>query len=233
MSDLGSYFNSYAKVAPQWAKFVHEQHAKGRPAFSGFDLDETNIKEDGTPELIEITADNYPQIYRQLHEECDLRDVYAPTCYVDTTGRLSGGQAYPGAYAIAIDDDLQEISSEKELRWLIAHELKHLYQADSDNLDDIKKLEDDADRSGVESVGIDVAKSMLYKMAVVKISNQTGISAKFLDKCLPKSLITGFPFAIDSRETELSKFKIVKDIYHPSFPERLNAMQEHLGTLES
>ncbi len=80
------------------------------------------------------------------------------------------GEAFSYLYAITIEDGLYDLCSQEELRWIVAHEIKHLYQGEWNNDEEYKKRELDADRAAVESVGYEVAKSFMHKLSSLKIS---------------------------------------------------------------
>ncbi len=234
MNDLKTYFGSYAKVAPAWAEFVKHCDEKGMKAMPGFrseDLNEWKNK-DGSPQLIEVNEQNYPKIYKALHEECEFRKIPVPACYVNTSGKGGGGSAWQDFYAISIEEFFYDFCNERELRWIVAHEIKHLYHPQYKTPEEACLAEDDCDRAGVEAAGYEAAVSYFQKLTAFKLGSKIGISPRVVHAVLPAFLSSHFPVAISANNTNLARLHIARDPLHPSPLHRMRAMYEHSQALE-
>ena len=227
MSEFSSYFGSYAHANPVWSEFVEDCETRGKIAWPGYEPEQQE-----SLGLVEVTSENYPKIYSALVKECEFRDISMPACYVDPTGNTDVGWATRENYTVAINESLHDICTEEELRWLIAHEVKHLFQATSDDLDECKLAEIDADKCAVESTSFQTAESFKHKAEAHSFGKIVGAPFKVVNALLPRFLTAHKPFAVHLDRTESGRFKVGFDYGYPTNRQRMRIMREHESALE-
>lgn len=233
MLQLTDYFGKYAHVHPDWVAFLRHCESEGLIASSGFSPHELEgyLNKSGEPALIQVDETNFPRLYKAARAECGFRGIPLPAIYVDTTGEGSGGRAYADRYAFHIERDLIPFLSDKELRWIVAHEIKHLYQGGSETPEESLEAEDYSDRAAVESTDYETAVSFFQKLAAFKIGYKTGVSPDVLNVVLPAFLSSHFPFSISANDTDLRRLHIANDPWHRSPYSRMRVMREHSAKL--
>jgi hypothetical protein len=164
-----------------------------------------------------VTEQNYPKIYKALEEECAFRRVEMPACYVDATGETRLGRALQEDYTLLIDKRSNDMFSDGEMRALMAHELKHLYQGKIETTEQSIAAEYDSDRAAVTSTDYATIKSYVDKAIHMMIDDNvpTGVLRKFVH-----GVHHTFPGLI------AENFMIQIDEYHPSPANRMRAMRE-------
>jgi len=164
---LSPYFNSHARLSPLRAAFL-KNNARREPGYNDTYVANTTAP-DGGPGLVPVTANNYPRLYAALKAECTFRGVAMPACYVDRLGGpLYLGMAHPDIYAIRVQEAAYNLFDADELRALIAHELKHMYQGKSETAYGARLNELDADRAAVQSIGYAVIRRYVHKVAAAQ-----------------------------------------------------------------
>lgn len=159
--DFSKYFDSYRHRAPSWVAHVQ----KTGDVSPGLDAeDEKNYTR--------VTAENYPKIYNALKEECEFRGVEIPACYLDSSGKTRLGQAVQENYTLLIDARTDSVMNEKEMRVLMAHELKHLYQGDIITTEQSILAEYDSDRAVAGSGNYATIKSYVDKAIHIMIDEK-------------------------------------------------------------
>lgn len=233
MLELSDYFGTYAHVAPSWGDFVEKCMANGGSPVAGFhpDLLEDSKNQDGSPMFIEVGQENFPRLYQATVDECNFRNIPMPAVYVDTTGEGSGGRAFRNIYAFHVERDLIPFLTDKELRWIVAHEVKHLHQCDYETPEESLLAEDDCDKAAVESTDYKTAVSFFQKLAAFKIGYKTGVSPTVLNTVLPAFLTSHFPLSVSANETTLLPPRLAKDEWHRSPLARMGVMKEHTQSL--
>jgi len=184
----------------------------------------------GNPELVKVNAESFPKVYSALLEECAFRNVPMPACYVDTTGECSLGYAIRDIYSIFVEPAIEERFTQEEIRLLIAHELKRLYQCNYETAEDSCLAEFDCDRASIESGDYKTLLSYSKKVGLMQIEKSVpkrlqGL-ASFLYKAFSKTINENFPISIDRNKTTFIPLNIVKDYDHPSPAARMKHMRE-------
>ncbi len=176
----------------------------------GFDAERKKLYEP-------VTEQNYPKIYNALKAECAFRGFEMPACYVDHTGETRLGRAFYEDYTVLIDKKSDEIFNEGEMRALMAHELKHLYQAASQTTQQSKMAEYDSDRAAIGSTDYVTVRSYVDKAIDMMI-----------DEKVPTSILRGFVHGIHHPYPGLiaENFFLPLDRYHASPESRMSAMRE-------
>ena len=165
MLKFSDYFDTYAHVNPIWAS----KRGSYRPGFN-----EASARENG---LIRVTKGNdIYGLYPMVEAECKKRSIDMPAVYLDTKNDpelinvVDTGGSQPQAYAIAFSEQhikslnkgffsILNIGAFKQLiqgakKYLVAHEIKHLYQDNPKNSAEHHAIEYDADRAGINSSGL-------------------------------------------------------------------------------
>jgi hypothetical protein len=213
--DFRSYFDSYQKRSPVWAERVRKKQSD----VPGFDAE--TIKKSG---LVEVTPENHPKIYQALKEECEFRGVEMPACYVDHDRRVTLGAAIPEEYTLIIDERSNRIFTQKEMRALVAHELKHLYQAKKETAQESLEAEYDSDRAAVSSTDYKTIRSYVDKAIHMMI-----------DEKVPISILRKFMHGIHDAFPGLiaENFMIPTSRSHPSPASRMSAMRSHADKVQA
>ncbi|MGQ0527689.1 MAG: hypothetical protein ACT4OY_06665 [Alphaproteobacteria bacterium] len=155
MSDITSYFNRYDRKSPAREAFLKSGEEK--PAWLNH------------PSLEKVTAENYPKLYRAVTAECVFREIERPEFYVDKGGDSRLGAAYEDLYTVLVESDAYEVFDENELRALVSHEIKHLYQGEAKNSKETRLNELDADRAAVQSTNYKTIQSYIHKAIALEI----------------------------------------------------------------
>lgn len=214
MSDFTSYFGSYARRSPAW----QERVSKNETIVPGY-TEEELAKFDAEEGMLcyeRVNADNYPKIYAALREECEFRNVEMPACYIDHTGGTRLGQAIGARYTVLIQPEIAEDMTEDEAQALVSHEIKHLYQDDSETAEQSRLAELDCDESAVTSTSYKTIQSYVHKAATCMIKDR-----------LPQPL-QGIALAFHRTFPNLAaEFCFLRlDDWHPSPGHRMMAMRE-------
>ena len=206
-----SYFGSYDR-RPAWEQRVH---ITGN-SMPGYTPGMMQFRETLEP----VTPDNFPLIYNALAAECSSRGVEMPACYVDhAPEQLSLGRADSWNYTIIVDTQAQAAFNPDEMRALLAHELKHLYQAPVESKKQNRESELDADRAAVEAVGYDTIRTYVDKAATLAIEH---------DPTLPDTL-KGIAHKIHQAlpDNFAEKFILRAPSNYPSPATRMRTMRQH------
>jgi len=203
--NFSNYFNSYQNRSPQWTERVH----KTGNATPGLDAESEKLYE-------RVTEKTYPKLYHALKAECEFRGVDIPACYVDRSGKTRLGRALQEDYTLLIDAKSNGIFNDKEMRALMAHELKHLYQGAIETTQQSIEAEYDSDRAAVGSTDFDTIRSYVDKAIHMMI-----------DEKVPSSVLRKFAHAIhDTFPGAIAQSVIVQiDQWHPSPASRMRAMR--------
>jgi hypothetical protein len=116
-------------------------------------------------------GDASPLSHHRLHtavkEVSEHMGIQPPLTYVlwpDVFRWFGGGQemayAIPKYGAIAIAHDVEEMATDQQLKALVAHEIKHLYQAPPETVAEYHANELDADRAAVRVTDAETLKSI-------------------------------------------------------------------------
>lgn len=226
MSGYRDFFNSYARKSPTREEFV----AKTGLIDPGYSEDALEIFEieEGKEIYIRANAKNYPKLYEAVQAECKFREIDEPAFYIDHSGVCRLGHAKRSLYAVFIEPDAYEKFDKDELRALVAHEIKHLFQSDETPMDE---SEYDADRAAVSSTSYDTIRSYVHKSIELQILQNipNGLFKSLLLKfhaIFPNFIGENMWVAIDPRETDLFKLRIRRDHFHPSPASRMRAMRK-------
>ena len=178
-------------------------------------------------QLEPVSQENHPRIYQALKKECEFRGVEIPACYCDPSGRTKLGMGNPYHYTVVIDARCEEIFSDKELRALSAHELKHLYQntmppmnkygiPKAGFLAHIKQHEFDSDRAAVSSTDYETIQSFIDKSV-----------HEMIDRLFPT--LTPIRNGLHNLATPnfAERFPLQTSPFHPSPKDRMRAMREY------
>jgi len=163
MDQLDKYFNSYAEKSPARLDFIAQTNFKNAGYTAEF------LKEN--PQLILVDQNNYPTLHEALIEECQYRNIDIPACYIDLHWKRLG-VAYGAHYAIHIQSEVADTFTKNELRALIAHETKHLYQHPSETPEESCLNEYDCDRAAVESTDYETIRSYVHKAMLLQIEQR-------------------------------------------------------------
>jgi hypothetical protein len=247
MSSFDKYLGSYERISPsrgQWQRRVQkliDRSEKGQQYSDSLPKDDKN--KEWTFEV--VTPENYPDLYGVVTEECELRGIERPRCYVTDNPNVKLGKAAPSLYEIYIKPLACKISTKKELRGLVAHEIKHLYQGKTGNINLFSKkelfglnlkgiirhyqiqlmrharhmeAEFDCDRSVVESTDLETARSFIDKAI-----------HQFIDEKVPTKMLREFLHRFyDSHPDFILENAIYPlDKYHPSPAARWLNIKEH------
>lgn len=184
MSSFTKYLGSYERRSPLFTERIRKLQ-RGRPE----DLESEKRYQQSFAAMTKVTASNYPLLNEVINEECAFRKIERPDCYMDhslgkASSLLTGGQAHPDSYTIFMQPDFCEMLNKAELRWLVAHEIKHLYQGRSKYMMAnnhtpadgrynsemaryrILESEHDSDRAGIESAGYEAYEGICHKSAL-------------------------------------------------------------------
>lgn len=222
MSDIKSFFNSYARISPSRTEYLAEAGAYAQPGYSADYLARQRFS-DGSPMLDRVTPDNYPKLYAALEEESRFRKVDMPACYIDKSGYCTLAHAIPAHYVIHVQPEAYNMYTQRELRALVAHELKHLYQKDPENDKESRLNEFDSDRAAVESTDYKTIRTYVSKAASLMIKEVVpeklqGITSKFYN-LMPNIIAENFYIPLDKA--------------HPSPGARMQAMRQHEKSLKN
>lgn len=222
MSELKSFFNSYARISPARTAYLAEPDAYAQPGYSPHYLEGRKFH-DGSPVFERVNAENYPKLYAALEEECRFRKVDMPACYIDRSGYCSLAYAVPMYYLIHVQPEAYDMYTQRELRALVAHELKHMYQKDSSNDKESRLNEFDSDRAAVESTDYKTIRTYVSKAALLMIKEVVperlqGIASRFYN-LMPNTIAENFYIPLDKE--------------HPSPGARMRAMRQHEKMLKN
>ena len=162
----------------------------------------------------EMSEKDYPKISAALREECIFRKIEMPGCYIDD-GTFLG---YARGNKIYIQPDVESLFTPKEIRALIAHEVRHLYQNHNvSTLNTSHKREYDSDRAAIESTDYATVLSYVDKAITMMI-----------DRVFPTKILRGFVKAVHETFPGViaENFYVPLDRYHPSPGSRLYAMRQ-------
>lgn len=215
-TDFTTYLNSYEKRSPSWVERVQ----KTGSATPGFSKENEKLWDVGNSKLSEETN---PKTYQALKDECEFRGVEMPACYIDDSGWTVLGRAFSEDYSLLIDSRAEDMFTPNELRALMAHELKHLYQPDFETSKDSHIAEFDSDRAAIESTDYDTIRSYVDKAIGMMIDEKVPIPAF---RKLAHKIHETFPGLI------AESFTIETDKWHPSSAERMSAMRGYAQELE-
>ncbi len=148
-----------------------------------------------------VTAANYPKLYEAIREECAFRNVEEPAFYMDHSGKTKLGCAYKEYYAVLIQPETYDVMTKKELRALVAHEIKHLYQPDDVTPKEARAFELDCDRAAVDSTDYSTIRTYVHKAAEMQIREVIptkplrGLALAFHNLC--PAFAENFPFRLN------------------------------------
>lgn len=201
------YFDSYANRSPWWLE---------RVADSG---DTTpGLSEELAADYERVTAQNYPKIFEALRKECEFRGVEMPACYVDSSGETRLGRALPAYYTLLIDKRSDNMFDPDEMRALIAHEVKHLYQGKITTNKLSIAAEYDSDRAAVSSTSYETIKSYVDKSIHMMIEDK--VPTRILQSFI-RRVHQAFPGLI------ANSVMVQIDSSHPAPADRMLAMRYH------
>ena len=227
MLAFSDYFDNYAYPHPVWQEKVEEARAEASeplPGLPQYILDETAL-DDGSPRYYRITRDVCDWLIDMLEEECEWCGVEVPALYAILDDEAVFGEAFIGLYAITLHARLIPHLTEDELRYEIAHEVKHLYQGEFQTREERLQLEYDSDRAGVRAAGYEAAKTFTQKAYAFAVSTKTGLPFNLVHSVLPAFLTSHNPLAVDYG-------RLCSDPDHPSPLSRMRAMQRYEKTLQ-
>lgn len=224
MSAFDKYLGSYERVSPyrgerlrrikRWTEHPeeYEEYRQNNP-----------LPENATEyKYEEVTPENYPDLYDAVTEECEFRGIERPGCYVSDNPDVKLGRANPSLYEIYIEPVACKIFNKKELRALVAHEIKHLYQGKPLNYQRTMKSELDCDRAAVESTDLETLKSYVDKVAHYAIDRKV---PKILRRFVHGLYDTYPDFILENAIYPL-------DRYHPSPADRWLNIKEHAAKID-
>ena len=175
MSNFTEYFDSYKRKTP-WIAIARRWNG-GKDEFGLSEGQSTVVDAKGDPLYVEVTADNYPKLYQALEEECTFRGIDKPKCYIDKTGNCSLGYAQFATHSIFVQPEAYDAFTKKELRALVAHEVKHFYQGRDLNRDRTLQNEFDSDLAAVDSTDYETIKSYVHKGINLMIDQKVPVQA--------------------------------------------------------
>lgn len=212
MTDYKSYFGSYARKSPGSEEYLQETGFR-RDQYDDQMLEDI-IKETDVIEYEIVTKNNYPKLYEAIVEECEFRGIDMPACYIDHTGKTRLGWANQNRYCFFIQKEAYDIFDKTDLRALVSHEIKHLYQASCETPKQSRQHEYDCDRASVESVGYKAIQDYTKKAfpLYVKGSIKNPLLQKLALQFNTKFVRENFPFRLDK--------------WHPSPYRRMKAMRQ-------
>ena len=166
--------------------------------------------------LKELNQQDFPKIWTALREECAFRQILMPSCYIDDSGNTRLGRALQNQNTLFVEPDVEHVFTPKEIRSLVAHEIRHLYQ-DRNTLNTSHKREYDSDRAAIESTDYATVLSYVDKAITMMI-----------DKMVPTKILRGFVKAVHETFPGViaENFYIPLDRWHPSPGSRLYAMRQ-------
>lgn len=163
MIKFSDYFDSYANVSP---KRLEAQNMGLSPGLSV-----RYAKQHG---LTRVTSQSHPELHSLVVDECKRRSIGLPrpidlpAIYVGTLKDVGGGGAEQRSYSIIFDEGLLDVLNVNEKKYLVAHEIKHLYQGHPNTCDEHHAVEYDSDRAGLESAGPIAVVSYFCKVTSLK-----------------------------------------------------------------
>lgn len=212
-SPFSSYFDSYARKSPLRHEWIAKTGSR-TPGLTSLELADSR-NADGSPAYISVYSANFPKLYRALMAECAFRQIDVPACYIDTGPRCRLGWAEPAREAIFVEKAAYDLMTEQELRALVAHEVKHLYQGAKANAKEAREAEYDCDRAAVSSTDYATIRSYVHKSVTLMIDKKLPALlrplAKAFHQAFPNLLAENFWFRLDSD--------------HPSPAARMSAMK--------
>ena len=219
-NDYKSYFNSYAHKSPSRIQFVEETGYEN-PGYPEEWLEEWKNK---GIFYEPVTAENYPKLHKALLEECRFRNIDIPACYIDHSKNTRLGRAVSTFYAFLVEPAAYEIMTQKELRALVAHEIKHLYQTHDDETPEQScEHELDCDRAAVQSTDYKTILSYVRKAADIHLKREIaegGPTTQMLKYRLGLLANKVFPrFTAEHYNKQLNE-------WHPPPAARMRAMRE-------
>lgn len=219
-TEFTSYFNSYAKRNPlSLPMFSQESGA----------LTVRGRKRLAQEPLIDMRGAAAKRLSDALLSECAEHDISIPIMLaVPSDQPDSFATALQDLYSLAFNPTLSRIFSDVELRAMVAHEVKHLYQDTAKTVEERYATEFDADRAMVRAVGYEAAAGFLIKLFAFKDLQQKMPlkKAELLDflkhgkheKTYTPDLVSAYVY--DSSD------------FHPSTGDRLQALEEYARTLD-
>ena len=200
------YLDSYERRAPSWVQRVQT---------TGNSVPGLGKKTQA--HLERVTSQNYLKIYNALKEEAEFRNVEMPACYVDHSGYTRLGRACREDYTIIVEETSNRVFNEREMRALIAHELKHLYQPDYELPKESVIAEYDSDRAAIDSTDYDTVRSYVDKAIHMMIDETVPLP---IFRSMAHKIHSAFPGVI------AENFMIKLDKWHPSPADRMKAMRD-------
>ena len=171
--DFKSYFGSYAKISP--LRLCKMKAAEDGPeiGYNGEIIEQPDVPYCNPDLFVEMDRQKHERVYRLLEEECALRGVECPRLFEDVKRTVGVAFNFPGLYAISLSSSELEVSSDAELRSLLAHEVKHLYQDIGSTPEEKRAAELDADRAAVESAGYEANLSFMMRIVESRIEQSS------------------------------------------------------------
>jgi hypothetical protein len=213
--ELSGYFNSYNRISPARAAFVNG----GGWEKAGFSPDELESfkNKDGSTEYIEVNQTNFPNLHKAVTDEALMRGIEPPACYIDTSGQTRLGYSIAERYAIFVEEAFYHRCNERELRALVAHETKHLFQKPSANFFESQLNEYDCDTAAVCSTTYSTIQSYVHKGAT-----------HVAEKMVHVPILTKLGMKIHEKYPNLlgEWFILNTNRYHPSPASRMWAMRK-------
>lgn len=209
------YFNSYALVSPSYVATLwfapDGYHGPGLPAQ---ELEKTTPS--GNPPYERVNASNYPKLYEAIQEECAFRNIPEPAFYMDHSGGTRLGRARQEYHSVLVQPEVYDVMTKRELRALVAHEIKHLYQPDDVTPEQAREFELDCDRAAVDSTDMATIHSYVRKAAAMQIQER-----------VPTALLRGLALAFHKIcPIAAENFPFRLDQWHPSPFKRLYEMHD-------
>ena len=155
MEHLSPYFDNYAYISPARKAYIKEQGNQQ----SGY-APETL---ENMPNLTIVTSESHPKLYEAITEECSFRRIEPPAFYIDSASSCRLGYAIPSLYAVHVEKEASNRMNKQELRALVAHEIKHLFQHPSNTPEESCLNEYDSDRAAVTSTDYETIRSYVQK----------------------------------------------------------------------
>jgi hypothetical protein len=153
------YFGSY--------KYIHPDRKTHLAAGGTNEEMDTQIMRDGRYRYVRVTAENYPKLHAAVMAESEFRGIEPPAAYIDRRPLGGGGDADQKLYAISVEEPLHNLLSPGELRAIVAHEIKHLFQECTGGYEDIRTVREneiDANFAALQSTGRKTMLSLCRKL---------------------------------------------------------------------
>lgn len=207
---LSAYFNNYNYQSPLRAEYLCNPESE-------------QFWFENHSDYTKVTANNYPKLYLAILDECKFRGIETPDCYIDNSGACRLAYADSEAYAIFVEPKAYKSFNQDEMRALVAHEIKHLYQGEPKNNKECRQNEIDADRAAVESTDYTTIRSYVHKAAALMIDEMIPESCQSLAHKFHET----FPNLVSEN------FWLRIDEQHPSPAARMKAMHDWENTLQN